>query len=61
MIFGDSPKDVRDSLKIIGDSPMPLKGLCRPGWTARSRQCQGYSHCRTRERGQGSTSAMPRH
>lgn len=31
---------------------MPLKGLWRPGWTARSRQCQGCSRCRTRERGQ---------
>lgn len=33
---------------------MSLKDLWRPGWTARSRQCQGCSHCRTRERGQGS-------
>lgn len=60
-IFGDSSKDVGGSLKIIGDSPKPLKGLWRPGWTARSRQCQGCSRCRIRERGQGSSSAMPRH
>ena len=40
---------------------MPLKGLWRPGLTAGSRQCQGCSRCRTRGRGQGSTSAMPRH
>lgn len=40
---------------------MSLKDLWRPGWTAGSRQCQGCSRCRTRGRGQGSTSAMPRH
>lgn len=59
--FGDSSKDVGDSLKIIGGSPMSLKDLWRPDWTAGSRQCQGHSRCRTRGHGQGSTSAMPRY
>ena len=40
---------------------MSLKDLWRPDWTAGSRQCQDCSRCPTRRRGQGSTSAMPRH
>lgn len=51
-IFEDSPKDVGGYLKIIGDSPMSLKGLWRPDWTAGSRQCQDCGRCRTRGRGQ---------
>lgn len=33
-IFGESSKDVGDFPKISGDSPLSLKDLWRPGWTA---------------------------
>ena len=60
-VFGDFRKIEGDSPKIVGGSLISLKDLWRLVWTAGSLQCQGCSLWRTRERGQGSMSAVPRH